>query len=331
MRDFFYSLIAHRLNKSKFSLFLQSKRIIMTFKITILGSNSAIPTIKRNPTAQLVNHNERFFLIDCAEGTQVQLRKYHIKIQRINHIFISHLHGDHYFGLIGMISSMHLLGRNKELHVYGLPELENIINMQLQASQTELVYPLLFHPFNPDVHDTIYEDDKLTVKTIPLNHHIPTCGFIFKEKKTKRKLKKDVINNLDIHVDEFVKIKNGADFTDNSGKVYENKELTYPPSPPRSYAFCSDTAYHEPVIPYIKDADLLYHEATFMNDKADVAAEKFHTTTIEAATIALKAHVKKLIIGHFSTRYETTDPMLQEARTVFKNTDVAVDGQVFEV
>ena len=178
----------------------------MIFNVTILGSNSAIPTIKRNPTAHLVNHNERFFLIDCAEGTQIQLRKFRIKMQRIHHIFISHLHGDHFFGLIGLISSMHLLGRRKELHVYASPQLEDILKIQLEASQTELVYPLNFHPIDPNKHNTIYEDEKLIVETIPLDHRIATCGFLFKEKLGKRKLKKELINELNIPVNEFLNL-----------------------------------------------------------------------------------------------------------------------------
>ena len=303
----------------------------MIFKVTILGSNSAIPTLKRNPTAQLVNHNERLFLVDCAEGTQVQLRKSKIRIQRINHIFISHLHGDHFFGLIGLISSMHLLGRKKELHVFAPPQLEGIINIQLEASQTELKYPLIFHSINPDVNEKIFENDKISVNTIPLNHRIPTCGFLFKEKKFSKKLKKEVINNLNIPVSEYVKIKNGEDFIDSEGRLYKNDELADPPASPRSYAYCSDTAYHEPVIPIIKNADLLYHETTFMDDMAAVAAEKYHSTTIEAATIATKANVKKLIIGHFSNRYDDTELMLEEAKSVFKNTEIACDGKVFQV
>ena len=191
----------------------------MKFSVTILGSNSAIPTIKRNPTAQLVNHNERLFLIDCAEGTQIQLRKYRIKIQRISHIFISHLHGDHFFGLIGLISSMHLLGRNKELHVYGPAKLEEIIQIQLEASQTELVFPFHFHAIGPDSSEKIFENDRLEIHTIPLNHRIPTNGFLFKEKQGKRKLKKEVIKDLDLPVEQFSKIKERADFTDPDRKT----------------------------------------------------------------------------------------------------------------
>jgi ribonuclease Z len=303
----------------------------VVFSVTILGSNSAIPTLKRNPTSQLLNHNERLFLIDCAEGTQIQLRRSHIRMQRINHIFISHLHGDHFFGLIGLISSMHLLGRTKELHLFGPPQLEDIIDIQLNASQTELNYPLIFHPINPDANEIIYEDDKLIISTIPLNHRIPTCGFLFKEKKGKRRIRKQMVKDMNIPVDEIVKIKDGADFTNTEGTTYKNAEITDQPNAPRSYAYCSDTAYHEAIIPIIRNVTLLYHEATFMQEKADVAAEKFHSTAIEAATIAKKAKAEKLIIGHFSNRYENVNQLLEEAVTVFPNTDTARDGQTYDV
>lgn len=303
----------------------------MIFKVIILGSNSAIPTVKRNPTAQVLNHNERLFLIDCAEGTQLQLRRYRIRMQRINQIFISHLHGDHFFGLIGLISSMHLLGRKKELHIFGPSPLKEILDMQLEASQTELAYPLNFHEINPNESQGIYEDEKLVVSTIPLNHRIPTCGFLFKEKTGKRRLKKAIIKSLDIPVGEFLRIKEGADFTDASGKTYKNSEITDEPIPAKAYAYCSDTSYFEPIIPLIEGVDLLYHEATFMQDKAEAAAEKFHSTSTEAATIAKKAGVKKLLLGHYSNRYDTLTGLLEEARAVFPETDVAIDGKAFDV
>ncbi len=303
----------------------------MTFNVTILGSNSAIPTLKRNPTAQIINHADRLFLIDCAEGTQVQLRKNKIKIQRISHIFISHLHGDHFFGLIGLISSMHLLGRVKELNIYGPALLEEILNIQLKASQTELNYPLVFRPTEPSENKTIYEDQKLCISTIPLNHRIPTCGFLFKEKQGKRRVIKEKIKLLDISVDQLFNIRNGEDFTRENGTTISNTEITDPPRKIRSYAFCSDTSYFEPVIPIIEGVDLLYHETTFMQDRAQAAADKFHATTIEAATIAKKAGVKRLIIGHFSNRYDDPNLLLDESRTVFKNTQLAMDGRVFEV
>jgi ribonuclease Z len=303
----------------------------VVFSVTILGSNSAIPTLKRNPTSQLVNHNERLFLVDCAEGTQLQLRRSQIKMQRINHILISHLHGDHFFGLIGLISSMHLLGRSKELHIYGLPKLKEILDIQLNASQTELIYPLNFHPVNPEINEIIYEDNKLTISTIPMNHRIPTCGFLFREKKGQRRIRKQAIKDHNLAVEDILKIREGSDHTDTEGKLLKNSELTDHPNSPRSYAFCSDTAYSENILPIIQQVNLLYHEATFMQEKADVAAEKFHSTTIEAATIARKAQAGRLIIGHFSTRYENIDEMLEEARSVFPETEAAYDGKKYEI
>jgi len=270
-------------------------------------------------------------MIDCAEGTQLQLRKNRIKIQRINHIFISHLHGDHFFGLIGLISTMHLLGRKKELQIYAPAPLEEILDIQLKASQTELVYPLFFHPINPDTVDVIHENDWLTISTIPLDHRIPTCGFLFKEKKGKRKLKKEVISSLNIPVKEFTKLKNGADFIDSNGAVMKNNKLTDDPYPVRSYAYCSDTGYIETIIPIIKQVDLLYHEATFTQDKVEVAREKYHSTAVDAATIAKKAKVKNLIIGHFSTRYESSEQLLEEAMAVFKQTMAASDGKTIHI
>ncbi|MFU8842272.1 MAG: ribonuclease Z [Bacteroidales bacterium] len=303
----------------------------MEFNITILGNNSAIPTLKRNPTAQLINHNQKIFLIDCGEGTQMQLRRYRLKMQRISQIFISHLHGDHYFGLIGLISTMHLLGRNDELHVYGPEPLDHILKIQLEASQTELNYPFHFHAINPDIHEIIFENEKLAVSTIPMNHRVPTCGFLFREKKGSRKILKEKINALKIPVDQFLNIKKGEDFIDEKGNIHKNATLTSEPIPPRSYAYCSDTKYHEPIIPLIRNVDLLYHEATFLHDRAESAAEKYHSTAVEAATIAKKAGAKKLLIGHFSNRYENAEELVSEARGVFENTFLASEGKAFKL
>ncbi len=263
----------------------------MTFSLTVLGSNSAIPTLIRNPSAHLLNANERLFLIDCAEGTQIQLRKYHIRFQRIRHIMISHLHGDHFYGLIGLLTSFHLLGRKDELHLYGLPLLKQIIDLQLEASDTTLNYPLIFHDLNSEGVHQIYEDDHFEVHSFPLVHSVPTCGFLFREKKPER-------NYL-----------SGA----------------------RSFAYCSDSMYAESTIGYVKEVTLLYHETTFMQAMADNARQKFHTTTIEAANIAMKANVKKLMIGHFSARYEDITPLLEETKTVFPNTIAAVDGLKIDI
>lgn len=263
----------------------------MTFSLTVLGSNSAIPTLNRNPSAHLLNANERLFLIDCAEGTQLQIRRYHIKFQRIKQILISHLHGDHFYGLIGLITSFHLLGRKEELHLYGHPALKEIIDLQLVASNTTLQYPLVFHPLHLEGYDLIYEDDKITVHSFPLKHSVPTCGFVFREKKPAR-------------------------------------NTTFGC---RSYAYCSDTAYTESIIPYIQGCHLLYHETTFMQDMAKNAQDKMHSTTIEAATIAKKADVKRLLIGHYSARYDELHPLLEEAQTQFPNSILAEDGKTIHI
>jgi ribonuclease Z len=301
------------------------------FSVTILGSSSAIPTSDRNPTSQLVNHNDHFFLIDCGEGTQVTLRRMHLHFQRINHVFISHLHGDHFFGLIGLISSMHLLGRTKPLHVYGPPELEEILNLQLRVSQTELLYPLEFHATQAILPEVIFENGVLRVKSFPMLHRIPTTGFLFEEKPGDKRIRKEIIQEFQIPVTEFPRIKQGGDYTDPSGKLYKNKDLTLDTYPLRKYAYCSDTAYFEDIIAVVRDSDLLYHETTFLQNRAVNAAEKFHSTTHDAATIALKSCVKRLIIGHYSARYDDLKPLLEEAKSIFPETELALEGLKFNI
>jgi ribonuclease Z len=298
----------------------------MTFSLKILGSNSAIPTLTRNPSAQLLNVNERLFLIDSAEGTQLQIRKFHVHFQRIERIFISHLHGDHFFGLIGLLNSLHLLGRKEEMHLYGPPLLKGILDLQLEASRTTLIYPLFFHPLSFSGYEMIYENDKVSVFSFPLDHSVPTCGFIFRERTQERKIRKDRLAALSIPFSEMKNLKKGQDYIDEKGRFYKNEDITLDPPSTRSYAYCSDTAYNEKIIPFIQGSDLLYHEATFMHDMAISAKEKQHSTTIEAATLAKKANVKKLLIGHFSARYDDLQPLLDEARTVFPETIIAEDG-----
>jgi ribonuclease Z len=298
----------------------------MTFSLTVLGSNSAIPTLTRNPSAHLLNVNERFFLIDCAEGTQLQIRKFHIHFQRIQRIFISHLHGDHYFGLIGLLNSLHLLGRREELHLYGPPLLNEIIDLELKASNTNLNYPLYFYPLSFSGFEMIFEDEKVTVYSLPLMHSVPTCGFVFREKRQLRKIRKGILKEMDIPISDFHRIKRGEAYTDSSGRFFNNEDLTLDPPEPKSYVYCSDTRYDEKIIPYIQGCDLLYHEATFMQDKQQSAIDKMHSTAMEAALIAKKANVKKLLIGHFSARYDDLQPLLNEALSVFANTIIAEDG-----
>lgn len=304
---------------------------MLPFALTILGSSSATPTSERNSTAQLLSHGENLFLIDCGEGTQVTLRKMHIHFQRIRHIFISHLHGDHFYGLIGLVSSMHLLGRTKPLHIYGPPMLKEILDLQLQASLTTLIYPLEFHATQADSTEVLFENDHITICSFPLLHRIPTTGFLFQEKPYERRIRREVLEELHIPVHEIPKLRAGEDYIAADGSVIPNSIITFEPQKPRSYAFCSDTAYFEDIIPIIKGATLLYHETTFMNNREVNAAEKFHSTSGQAATIATKAEVNKLVIGHFSARYDDLQPLLDEAKTVFPNSYLATDGSIFEL
>lgn len=303
----------------------------MNFTVTILGSGAAIPTPDRNPTAHLVEVRNRLLMLDCGEGTQMQLRKTGYKFQKISHIFISHLHGDHYFGLIGLLNTMHLLGRTQPMHLYGIQPLIGLVNLQLELSRTSLAYPLVFHPFETENPATILDDSEITVSTIPMNHRVPTCGFLISEKPEKRKILKDFLLKVKVPFQLFDSIKDGEDFTDDHGVVHANRQMTEDPPHARSYAYCTDTAYHEPVIPIITNCDLLYHEATFMEDKAADARAKFHSTAREAATIALKANVKQLAIGHYSARYQEVESLLAEARQVFPDTILGQDGMAIQV
>ncbi|OFY82519.1 MAG: ribonuclease Z [Bacteroidetes bacterium RIFCSPLOWO2_12_FULL_35_15] len=300
---------------------------MQNFELTILGCSSATPTSKRNPTAQLLNIAERFFLIDCGEATQIQLRRFKLKFQRINHIFISHLHGDHYLGLLGLLSSMHLLGRTFDLHLYCPAELEEIINIQNKYSQTYLKFNIIYHPHKYINADLIFEDERVEVRTILLNHRIPCCGFLFKEKPLLANISKEILIEYHIPVEKIVEIKKGADFITPSGEVIPNQRLVTNKAMPRSYAYCSDTCYDERIIDVIKGVDLLYHEATFLNNMEERAKETFHSTALQAATMAQKAGVLKLMIGHYSARYKDLEPLLVEAQSVFKNTVLAVEGE----
>ena len=303
----------------------------MKFSVTILGSGAAIPTIERKPTAQLVNVRERLILLDCAEGTQIQIITFRKRFHKIKYIFITHLHGDHYFGLIGVLTSLHLLGRQKELILFGPPGLKEIIDIQLHHSKTTLIYPLIFKTVGSDVSELLLDDGRITVTSFPLKHSIPTWGFLIREKPLSRGIRKDFAGNHDIPIPEFERIKNGHDFIDDKGIVYKNEDITIAPPLVRSYAYCTDTAYFEDIIPVIKGVDVLYHEATFSHELADNAHEKLHSTVLEAATIAKKAGVGKLIIGHFSARYRETETLLKEAVDIFPNTIVAEDGMEIEI
>jgi ribonuclease Z len=298
----------------------------MNFTIQILGSSAALPTSQRNPSAQVLEYEGRLFLIDCAEGTQMQMRKFSIAFRKVSHVFISHLHGDHYFGLVGLLFSFHLLGRTEELHVYAKKELEEIINLQLSASDTHLSYPLLFHPVNPEEKEIILDDENLTVEIIPLKHSIPCCGFLFREKAKPRKIDKHFLVKEIIPISAFARIKAGEDYLNPEGILYKNCDITIAPSTPYSFAYCADTLYNEQIVPQIAGVDVLYHEATFMNDKQSSAKDKFHSTAQQAAEIAKKAGAGTLVLGHFSARYDDLQPLLEEAKAIFENTVLAEEG-----
>ncbi|MCW3084364.1 MAG: Ribonuclease [Bacteroidetes bacterium] len=301
------------------------------FELTILGCSSATPTSNRNPTAQLLNIAERFFLIDCGEGTQMQLRKFKFKFQRINHIFISHLHGDHYLGLLGLLSSMHLLGRKDDLHLYCPGELQEILEVQNKHSQTFFNYQIIYHPHTYENGKLIMQDNKVEVRTIVLNHRIPCCGFVFTEKQVPGNILPEMISKYNLTVEEIMHLKRGSDLTTSDGTVVPNAEIISNLKTPRTYAYCSDTLYDEGLIPYIKGADLLYHESTFLHGMLDRAKQTHHTTALQAGTIAKMAEVKKLMIGHYSARYKDLEPLLEEAKSVFENTVLAIEGETTEV
>lgn len=261
----------------------------------------------------------------------MQMLLYKVKMSKIHHILISHLHGDHYLGLMGLLFTMHLNGRTDEMHVYGQPELMDIIDLQLKLSNTTLRFPLIFHPVQHYSSLVIYDDDELQISTIVLNHRIPCTGFLFREKMKPRKLNMEEVSKYDIPVFKYNRIKAGEDFIDKDGKRISNETLTMESQPLRSYAYCSDTLYEEDIIPYIKGVDILYHEATFSDDMTGRAQMTFHSTARQAANIALLADVKKLIIGHFSARYKELQPLLDEARSVFQNTVLAMEGSTFDI
>jgi len=301
----------------------------MKFEVTILGSSSATPIFNRNPTSQVLNINERLYLIDCGEGTQQQMLRFDIKASRIDHILISHLHGDHYLGLVGLLSSMHLNGRKKALKLVCPEPLKEIIDLQLKYSDTELQFPIEYVFTNAQQIEVVISNNDVVVETIPLDHRIACTGFLFKEKKRLRKLIKEKIESLDISVAYYSILKKGGDYTDEKGKVYKNEDLTIDSAEPKSYAYCSDTMYNENYFAQIANATLLYHESTFLNDMLDRAVITHHTTALQAGEIALKTNAKKLLIGHFSARYKTLNELLDEAKINFPSTDLAIEGKTF--
>lgn len=301
------------------------------FELTVLGSGSATPSLIRNPSAQLLNAAGHYFLIDCGEGTQIQLRRNSLKLQRIGCILISHLHGDHYFGLMGLLQTMHLLGRQAKVTLICPPELKEIIEIQNKHSQTGLTFPLEYVFTDVKSEKKVYEDKNVEIFTFPLNHRIDCTGFVFREKLGMRKIVKEKLQQHKISVAEIHNLRIGLDVWDEDGKLVRNEDITLAPPAPRSFAYCSDTIHDENIVPYIKNVDLLYHEATFLEAEADRAKKTFHTTARQAASIARMAEAKQLLIGHFSARYGDTAPFAEEARSVFENTLLAEEGRTYKI
>lgn len=299
-------------------------------KLTILGCYSATPRRFINPTSQVLEIKNHIFLIDCGEGTQIQIRRQKIKFSRIKHIFISHLHGDHFFGLPGLITTFQLLGRENELHIYGPKGLKKAMLLLLELGNSRTSYPLIFHELTSKERELLLEDEKVTVSTIPLFHRIYTNGFLFREKPGERRLNIEEVSKYNIDTACYRNIKSGKDITLESGEILPNARLTSDPPRPKSYAFCSDTGYHPAIIPHIKDVDVLYHESTFLEEHIHLAEKTGHSTAKQAAEIARQANVKTLILGHYSTRYNHLHGFVKEAGEIFENVLPAGDGKVFE-
>ena len=303
----------------------------MKFELTILGNNAASPAAGRNPSAQVLNNNESLYLIECGEGTQMQFRKYQVKFNRIDHIFISHLHGDHYLGLMPLLFTYHLLGRSKAMHVYANKQLEEIINLQLRASDTTLRYPMIFHGLPENDIQIVLDKEDVKVTAFPLKHRVPTHGFTFEQQIPEKNMRPDKISEYHIPLTAIPMIKKGGDYVDESGRIISNAELTIDKALPKKFAYCSDTGYNPEMIPVLKGADLLYHEATFMHDLVKMADEKEHATGVQAALIAREAAVSNLLLGHFSSRYQDLQPMLNEAREIFLQSEISEEGRTYKI
>ncbi len=302
-------------------------------KLTILGASSAVPTRDRNPSGQFLESNGSCFLIDCGEGTQKRLKEYRLKFSRINHIFISHLHGDHYLGLMGLLSTLNLYGRKKPLHIYAYKLLDEIIQLQIKVSEVNMCFELIFHHLEGNDMQILLENEKIVVKSFPLFHRVPTYGFLFIEKPGKRNIDKAFIAKNNPSVEQIRQIKNGADFLAKDGKLMRNHDITIAPKKTASYAYASDTEYNEKLISFVKNIGVLYHETTFLQKDVDLAHKKMHATTTEAARIAKASDVDLLITGHYSTRYNNSqlDDLLMECKKVFPNTVLGYDGKTFEL
>lgn len=299
-------------------------------KLTILGCYSATPRALTNTTSQVLEISNHMFLIDCGEGTQVQLRKNKIKFSRIKHIFISHLHGDHFFGLVGLISTFRLLTREADLHIYGPEGIKEVITLQMKLADSWTNYNLIIHELKSKESELIFEDDSVEVYTIPLDHRIYTNGFLFKEKEGLRKLDIDAVEEANIDLAYFRKLKQGFDVVNEEGVLIDNKKVTKPATKLKSYAFCSDTMYKEAIVPIIKNVDVIYHESTFLEKHANLAIKTKHSTAKQAAKIAKQANAKTLLLGHYSTRYNDLNLFKKEAEEVFGNVKLSEDGKVFK-
>lgn len=298
--------------------------------VTTLGINSALPAYGRHPTSQVIHLAEHTIMMDCGEGTQMQLLKYKIKRSKLDYIFISHLHGDHYLGLPGLLNSMNLTGRTSDLHIYAPAALEEILCMHFKAANTIIHFPLHFHAL-PIAEGPLMENENIEVSTFLTEHRIECHGFIFKEKKNPRSILPEQVQAYGIPFEKFEALQKGEDYIDNNGSVVHNELVTESNTAPKSYAYCADTRYIETFLPYIKDVDLLYHETTYLDDFREKAYERYHSTSKQAAEIAMKANAKQLLIGHFSSQYEYLDQFLSEARSVFPNTEISEEGKTFSV
>ncbi len=299
-------------------------------KLTILGCYSATPRTLNNTTSQVLEINNHMFLIDCGEGTQVQLRKHKIKFNRIKHIFISHLHGDHFFGLVGLISTFRLLTREADLHIYGPKGIKEVVTLQMKLADSWTNYNLIFHELTSNESELIFEDDKVEVYTVPLNHRVYTNGFLFKGKEGDRKLNIDAVEAANINVAYYRKLTQGFDVINEDGETIKNESVTKAGLKPKSYAFCSDTMYKEDIVPIINNVDVLYHESTFLEKHAHLGPKTKHSTAKEAATIAKLAKAGTLLLGHYSTRYNGLNAFKEEAQEIFDNVELCEDGKTFE-
>jgi len=303
----------------------------MPFEVTVLGSSAATPTSTRNLSAQLVNLLGRFFLIDCGEGTQMQLRKFNVKIQKINYICISHLHGDHYLGLMGLLSTMSLLNRKKELSIFAPKGLESIINLHLKVSFSNLSFPFKIINLQSSKLDKIFEDDAVELWAFPLKHKIPCWGFKLLEKKQPRNILKEMVTKYNISYPDIISIKSGSDYVNQKGEIIKNSVLTKDSHIPRSYAYCSDTKFFAALVNYIQNVDLLYHEATFHSSLSKRSKSTFHSTAKEAGFLAAKGNVKKLLLGHFSSRYKDLNVLKEDAETEFNNVLLSCEGETLKI